>query len=238
MLIYLSAYIPDLSTVSDRVSEITKLILSMIDSGGRSSDIITSGIDQFTTSYSFILSILTLIVALIGCFFGYKLSRLFMALSGFLAGFFIGILIASGLLEASNWLTILCGLAGGIILSLCAYGIYRAGIFILCFFLAFIAAASLLPLTGQAQFFACAIIGFIVGTLAIRYVRPVIICSSVVVCARSASDALMTVGPHTGLTFFTYQNAALLAFAGLCLLGILFQFLTTSESDSSKKKKR
>ena len=47
-------------------------------------------VTEADTTYKIAGSVIALILALIGCFFGYKLSRLFMGITGFIAGAIIG----------------------------------------------------------------------------------------------------------------------------------------------------
>ena len=44
-------------------------------------------VTEADTTYKIAGSVIALILALIGCFFGYKLSRLFMGITGFIAGY-------------------------------------------------------------------------------------------------------------------------------------------------------
>ena len=55
-------------------------------------------VTEADTTYKIAGSVIALILALIGCFFGYKLSRLFMGITGFIAGAIIGQIVASQIL--------------------------------------------------------------------------------------------------------------------------------------------
>lgn len=239
MLLSFLSVLPDPSAANEAFSKALDLILSLLESGdSTASNLLTAGIKEFNTTYSLAMAGITLALALAGCFFGYKLSRLFMTLSGFFAGLFVGAFVAVQFLNASNGIFLLCSVAGGLIFAIFAFAIYRAGIFVLCFFLSFTVAANLLPLEGNIRFFVSVVIGFIVGTLAIKYVRPVIILSSAIACAYVASRSLIKLGPLTGLAFFKQSYAMAACFFGLFLLGSLVQFLTTSDSGSGRRRKR
>ena len=56
-------------------------------------------VTEADTTYKIAGSVIALILALIGCFFGYKLSRLFMGITGFIAGAIIGQIVASQILH-------------------------------------------------------------------------------------------------------------------------------------------
>ena len=107
-------------------------------------DSIKSMTTQLTDSMKIVGVIITLILALLACFLGYKLARLFMTITGFFGGLALGYAVSSQVLKLTGWPVAGCMLAGGILMALLAYRIYVAGIFILCFVLAFIAAAALL----------------------------------------------------------------------------------------------
>lgn len=183
-------------------------------------------LDGISDTYRFIASVVFLLFALLGCFFGYRLCRLFMSFTGFLTGAVIGGLIGSRIFDLSGALAVLCCLAGAVILSLLSYRIYQLGIFILCFGLSFTAAASFLPFTGDIQFFLSVIAGFFVGLMALRYIRPVIIMTSAAVCGFSAAKLLITVCEH--MDIYTLSPYSMILIPVIILLGCLVQFLTTS----------
>ena len=138
-------------------------------------------VTEADTTYKIAGSVIALILALIGCFFGYKLSRLFMGITGFIAGAIIGQIVASQILHVEGFASVLCIILCGAVIASLAFWIYRIGIFILCFALAFSAAGTLFPFEGDVQFFANVITGLIVGVLAVKYMRPVIILTSAIV---------------------------------------------------------
>ncbi len=182
-------------------------------------------------------AIITLILALLACFLGYRLARFFMSLTGFMAGAYIGYKIGTQALNLQRPLTIVCAVVAGLALSVLAYRIYTAGIFILCAFLGFIAAATLLPFSGDLQFFLSVLSGFIIGALAVKYLRPVIILSSAIAGGFTASEMIVKVCTLMSLYKFTYFTSGGLTLI-ICVLGIAVQFLTTSDKESKKKKKK
>ena len=102
-------------------------------------------VTEADTTYKIAGSVIALILALIGCFFGYKLSRLFMGITGFIAGAIIGQIVASQILHVEGFASVLCIILCGAVIASLAFWIYRIGIFILCFALAFSAAGTLFP---------------------------------------------------------------------------------------------
>lgn len=179
-------------------------------------------VTEADTTYKIAGSVIALILALIGCFFGYKLSRLFMGITGFIAGAIIGQIVASQILHVEGFASVLCIILCGAVIASLAFWIYRIGIFILCFALAFSAAGTLFPFEGDVQFFANVITGLIVGVLAVKYMRPVIILTS-------AAGLLPGVTKYMGITTLSSLNSSAALTLALCVLGIAVQFLTTKE---------
>ena len=184
-------------------------------------------ITEADTTYKIAGSVIALILALIGCFFGYKLSKVFMSITGFILGVFIGQLVASELLHVEGFASVLCIILGGAIVAALALWIYRIGIFILCFAFAFSAAGALFSFEGDIQFFINIIAGLIVGVLAVKYMRPVIILTSAIVCGSSAAGLLPGVAEYMGITTLSSMNSSATLTLALCVLGIAVQFLTT-----------
>lgn len=199
------------------------------DSVGQSTDAINSFVNQVGSTYEIAVSAVLLVLALIGCFFGYKLCRLFMSLTGFIAGAILGYIVSAQFLHVEGYLAFVCVIAGGLILGALACWIYRVGIFILCFALGFTASMSYLPLTGDALFFAGVLIALVIAVLAVKFLRPVIILTSAIVCGTSAAHLLPTVASYIGISIFSTTITGLGLNAGLCVLGILVQFLTTKD---------
>lgn len=188
-------------------------------------------ITEADTTYKMVGSVITLILALIGCFFGYKLSRLFMSITGFIAGAILGQMVASQFLHVEGFASVLCIILCGAIIAALAFWIYRIGIFILCFTLAFSAAGTLFPFEGDIQFFVNIIAGLIVGVLAVKYMRPVIILTSAIVCGSSAAGLLPGVTEYMGITTLSSMNSSATLTLALCILGIAVQFLTTKNPE-------
>lgn len=240
MLLSLLSNITDIDAgeITQQASKVIAMISNLLTNGNTTTNPLATFLNGLNTSYSILLSAICLILGLAGCFFGYKLCKLFTALTGFFAGLVIGALIGSKYFQGSNGIIILCALAGGIILASLAYRIYLAGIFVLCFFLGFVTAANLIPLTGNIQFFLCTVSGFIIATLALKFVRPVIILTSAVTCANMAVKPLLALAPMTGISFFQESYARLVCFLVLFLLGSIVQFATTTDPTKKKSEKK
>lgn len=212
-------------------SSLTNLIhMFSLDSLFQESNTMTGMLHGVNAAYRMIGSVVLFLLALLGCFLGYKLVRIFMSVTGFIAGAALSYLAATQFLHTEGMVTTLCIIGGGLIVAGLSYWIYRIGIFILCFVLAFAAASSFLPVSGDITFFLSLIIGLAVGILAVKYLRPVIILTSAIVCGSSAATLLPYVMTYLNIRSvpFTLPSTPVLCII-VSALGILVQFLTTKE---------
>ena len=192
--------------------------------------------DRFDSTYKLIGAIVSLVFALLICFFGFKFSRIFMSITGFIAGGLLGYGAATQIFQLKGPALIGVVVVAGIIIAAMASWIYLAGIFILCFFLAFMAAAALLPFSGDIQFFLCSLIGLIIAALAMRYMRPVIIVITSLVGGIGAATLLTKIGPQLNFSFFNSLPSETVLAATLFILGLLVQFLTTRTPGSPPRR--
>ena len=177
----------------------------------------------------------TVLLALLLCFTGYRRVRQWVSFIAFVFGAVMGYRIArsAGLGKDYWYLPLIIALAAGIILSLLGYRLFQLGLFVFCGAVAsWAVTAHVLPesLTGAQQgslyyvMIGIQVIVFAVGgVLAVRYARTAIIFISAIGGARVASAGLAELMPK----YFPDSSRQLMLFAGLALLGILIQFLTT-----------
>ena len=230
----LSVLLTFITELPAQLSQGGDILPESFDRGSTYLSAVGNYIDTLDSTYKIIGVSVSLIIALLGCFFGFKLSKLFMSLTGFFTGATIGGIVGAKFLNLSGALIVLAVIVCGILLAFFAYRIYQAGIFILCFGLAFMAGASFLPVTGDIQFFLSVLIGFCIGTLALKFIRPVIICTSAIVCGFSAAGLLITVCEYMDIYSFSIPQTLLAII--ISVLGIAVQFLTTTDKTNKKHK--
>lgn len=214
---------------------ITKL--NLILSGTFLSDIISLNffeniVSQLSASVRLGLLIVAMIVALIGCFFGYKFARFFMSITGFFLGVGLAYTLASKILDLNAGLTILVTVCGGLFIAGVSFWIYKALLFILCFLCTFVFAADIIPFTNDIQFFLCTLAGFIVGAISQKFIRPVIILTSSICFGLWGGFTLISLFKMLEITIIPTSLLYKL-FAGivLAILGVVVQFLTTREPE-------
>ncbi|MEE1113683.1 MAG: hypothetical protein UHN88_01250 [Eubacterium sp.] len=172
--------------------------------------------------------VINLVIAILQCFFGYKLLRFWTALVGFLIGFLLGFLITGAVAPSlSAYIPVLVGAAAGFVLSILAYKIYLAGVLVYCGIIAVSAVYSINFPEGQLMHFlkiVLMILAFLLaGVLAVKFARPCIIVISAVSGAGAAVGALITLSAKVS----SDMNLQLVIFAAMAILGMVIQFLTT-----------
>ena len=192
---------------------------------------------RFDDTYKMIGAIVSLVFALLICFFGYKFSRIFMSITGFIAGALLGYGAATQIFNLTGIPLIAVVVVAGIIIAAMASWIYLAGIFILCFFLAFIASSTIIRLTGDFAFFLYTLISLAVGCLALKYIRPVIIFLSSIVGGAASAGFIVALGSYLHFSIFESMPPKIILAVVLSLLGILVQMLTTKDPGKKKKPK-
>lgn len=216
--------------------------LSGLTSGnvtGTISDITSGKINDTFQTVEGILTILTrigsVLLALLLCFTGYRRVRQWVSFVAFVFGAVLGYSVANslGLGEDYWYLPLIIALISGIILSLLGYKIFQLGLFVFSGAVSsWAVTAHVLPesVRGAQQgsmyylLIGIQVIVFVAGgILAVRYARTAIIFISAIGGARVAAAGLAELLPK----YFPDSTRQMMLFAGLAVLGILIQFLTT-----------
>ena len=169
-------------------------------------------------------------LGLVGCFLGYKLLKIWMALVGFAIGMTLGCYFSYQHV-ANVAIAVLIGFLLGVLLGFIVYRIYLVGVFV-------IALVTTLGFVGQLLahydepgwlwLIITLVLAIVVAILATRFVKPIIIISS------SLNGAVMVMMG----TFKVFQtdasNIMLLAALLLAILGIMVQFFTNKNTNHEK----
>ena len=91
---------------------------------------VISSITDLLGSFGQTFCIIALVIGILGCFFGFTLTKLFVGICGFCTGGIIGIILAIKN-ESTGYL--LLGLILAIILAIVSYKLYEVGVFIISF---------------------------------------------------------------------------------------------------------
>ena len=167
--------------------------------------------------------IITLIVAVITCLFGFRLNKVLIALAGFVLG--MGLCNAVCMPLISNETTVLVlSIVVGLLLSLVAFRLYLVGIFLACFFLVYTACNIYIEADTVKQIVG-AVAGLFVGVLGVKFTRPIMIIST------SFSGAFVIVDTVFGLINFNIPIMSLIIGIIIGVISASYQFRTNPEKD-------
>lgn len=190
-----------------------------------------NSITEFTAQLPGWTNYIALVVGLIGCFFGYKLLKFWISLLGFLAGWLVGYMVVENFVENLS-IAIVAGTAVGLISGFAAYRLYLAGVFCVAL-LGVLSLASLIPAEGKTLklvlLIAGIVAGIIVGSFAVRFVRPVIIVSTAV------QGAIIAVIEFRKIMQVESSLLLVLSQGVLLLAGVLVQIYTTREKSRKER---
>lgn len=174
-------------------------------------------IDERTTTVLAILGIMVFI-GLLNCILGYRLMRFWMMLGGFAIGAIFGYMVVETIgLYGKNY-NIFAASGGGILFGILAFFIYKVGIFMIGAGTGIAITMYVIRPTTSATFFACLLVSVMIGVLAVRFSREVIIFTTSIL-----GGALIGLG-GARLADLSDLPYGLLIGAVSALVGILVQF--------------
>ena len=163
-----------------------------------------------------IVNIITIVIALATCFFGYKLNKTLIAIFGLIIGFKLGITYLPSMLSDQTLIYIISAIIA-IAVGIISYKLYLVGVFLLCALAAFILCENL-NLQENIQLIISIIAGLIAGILGVKFTRPLMIIST----ALAGSAAFI----ENILLLFNIKNdiISIILFIFVAILGMCYQF--------------
>lgn len=164
---------------------------------------------------------ISLVLAIIQCFFGFKVIRFWISILGFLLGAAGGYGVVFSITGNATY-----GLLGGIIcallLSVLAYRVYLSAVFVIAGIGAYYICMTCLPIDSNFLQVVSLTIAIIIAVVAMKYMRPAIICITAFQGALTAAEILPT---------FLSVSRSYVQIIGIVLglAGILVQFFTTKK---------
>ena len=164
----------------------------------------------------------TLIFAIITCFLGLKMYRVWLAVGGLLLGAVIG-LVGASIYHVTSWAALGAALVCGAIAALIAYKLYKAGVFLFCWGAGTSLAAMLLASVIANELVSGGIslaVGLVFGIIGVIYSEPIII----IVTGLQGGFGIALAGG--GLLALSEKQGLLILLAGvvLSIVGIMVQF--------------
>ncbi len=158
--------------------------------------------------------ILTIIVAVLACFFGYKLNKVMLALIGFTAGYHLGTTLAD-VLALDGGVIVILSVIIGLIFGFVSFKLYLIGVFITCFMLTYVLCEATIDVANLKQILGL-VCGVIVGVLGVIFTRPIIM------LATSLGGAFLLV--DTILDFFGFASPIVTIVAGLVVALVAYKY--------------
>ncbi|MDE6957668.1 MAG: TMEM198/TM7SF3 family protein [Lachnospiraceae bacterium] len=164
----------------------------------------------------------TLIFAIITCFLGLKMYRVWLAVGGLLLGAVIG-LVGASIYHVTSWAALGAALVCGAIAALIAYKLYKAGVFLFCWGAGTSLAAMLLASVIANELVSGGIslaVGLVFGIIGVIYSEPIII----IVTGLQGGFGIALAGGE--LLALSEKQGLLILLAGvvLSIVGIMVQF--------------
>ncbi len=164
----------------------------------------------------------TLIFAIITCFLGLKMYRVWLAVGGLLLGAVIG-LVGASIYHITSWAALGAALVCGVIAALIAYKLYKVGVFLFCWGAGTSLAAMLLASVITNELVSGGIslaVGLVFGIIGVIYSEPIII----IVTGLQGGFGIALAGGE--LLALSEKQGLLILLAGvvLSIVGIMVQF--------------
>lgn len=167
-------------------------------------------------TYSTVFLEAALVFALLNCFFGYKLRKVWSCIFGLLLGIGTG-LAAAVYLDQSLKISLIAAGIGGLVCMMLAFLLYRIGMFFLCIGTVIMILFQLFPMPTFSTLCGFVVFGIAAGFLAVVQEHTVVICITAI-CGGIGSAKL--------ISLLTDANTVLIIFFAIILsiLGLVFQF--------------
>lgn len=115
-----------------------------------------------------------LVFALLNCFLGLKLVRIWGVFAGLVIGFLLGIGVSSAF-GLTQTVCLIIGVVLGLILAVCGGSFYLASLFVLAWIFGAVLLGRYLPLSGIAFWAACLGGGLVIALISLKFAEPIII---------------------------------------------------------------
>ena len=168
---------------------------------------------------AFLFFVILLAFGAINGILGYRLLRFWVMLFGFATGALGAFYVTRSMGYTENRIVFPAMAVAGILLAVIAFAVYKAGIFLVGAGPGFVTALYLVHPTSSAAFFLCVLAGTILGMLALKFSKGIIIAGTSIMGGILAGYSLGKLLHQPEIPH------GLLYCAGFAVLGLLIQFL-------------
>lgn len=173
---------------------------------------------QIAGTFSMILFGVVLVFGLMNCILGYRLLRFWMMLFGFFMGAGFGVFMASQLGVSDKMVYVAAGVGTGVVLAIISFAVYKAGIYIMGAGIGLSLTIYIIHPTTSFSFFICLLTGVVLGFLAMRYEREVIIVGTSILGGVLSGFSIAKLAKMDEIPF------GIIFSIGCALVGMLIQF--------------
>ena len=177
--------------------------------------------------------VLTLLMGIVYCFFGYRALRVICTIIGFCVGLVVGVAVASAVKVSSPW-DIVIVVACAVVVAVLGFLLYRVGVFLEVMLGAWSIIYTVLTQNVKLETTYIVIISlvaaFALAILAAIYLRPVIIVVTALSGGLMFSEQLFTNLIHVRWNSTMELACRLGVGLILAVLGMLYQFNTTDDN--------
>ena len=179
---------------------------------------LTDSVASYVSGNEMTISIAVIVLAVLTCFFGVKIFRIWMALIGFLTGCVIGFYIPVNALQLSVGVGLIAGLIVGIVLAVISAKIYVISVMFASWLFSATAMVVILQPKTWLWMLVCAGIGIIPALISLKFAEPMVIIAT---------------GMFGGITVAA-KGAELLGFSEQ-IIGIMVQFILEGRKQGKKE---
>ena len=168
----------------------------------------------FLQKYGMYLTAAALVFALLNCFLGYRLRKLWIVLVSFLAGSAVGLAVCIHMRLSLRWSLFGSSGGGNFLCPAVGYLLYRAGLFILCWGVTVFLLLQLLHPASTAALAACLIAGAAAGGFALARERVTVSLVTAIGGGFGSAFLLLSLAGQDS-PLLTILLTAILAFLGI-----------------------
>lgn len=177
--------------------------------------IVSSGYGTVAEKYALVIMMAGLVFALLNCFMGYKLRKIWGSILGLVIGAAAGGGAAYYFLKDIKYAAA-AGIAGALVAGVLAWIFYKMGIFVLCTGLVYLLVSSFIQAPTATSRIICLVIGIFAATMALGYEEYVIIGITGLCGGMGAVNLLFALtGQDAGIG--TWILGLILAFLGIAV---------------------
>ena len=190
---------------------------------------LTDSVASYVSGNEMTISIAVIVLAVLTCFFGVKIFRIWMALIGFLMGCVIGFYIPVNALQLSVGVGLIAGLIVGIVLAVISAKIYVISVMFASWLFSATAMVVILQPKTWLWMLVCAGIGIIPALISLKFAEPMVI------IATGMFGGITVAAKGAELLGFSEQIIVWIVGLVAACFGIMVQFILEGRKQGKKE---